>query len=146
MEDVFTREMKLASPDGLWDLVHDVEALAACSAYVSDVTESEGGWQASLVSKVGPFKLEAPLFVEIVNEREMESIDVRARGEDTRVGTRLSVDATLELQPSQNRAVLNGRYEVTGSVANLGSAVVRRHAKQMIDDFWKNLERKVGDG
>ena len=138
----------------VWDLLHDVELLAGCSNYVGPVTTVEQGvtWETAIENKVGPFKLAAPIKVQIVEESTSVDDDelflaIRAQGQDRGLGTRLLVNASMSLSADpESQLTMEGTYVVTGRVAVLGSTVVKQQAGIMIDDFWTNLCDRITGG
>ena len=71
MKDAFERQMVVGLPlDKAWAYLQDVRALAACSSYLQGVEVIEEGhrWSTVLQDRVGPFKLAAPMAVEIAAE------------------------------------------------------------------------------
>ncbi len=131
----------------IWEALHDHVFLASCSTAATDpvLEATPGNWRFRLTSSVGPFNVSAPMRVEIVEERPYELIVVRARGEDRKIGTRLTVDASVNISgsDSQVEVELIGSFEVLGKVANMGASIVRRQASGMITEFWDNFQRRV---
>lgn len=144
MRGSFDRSTPLAaSPTDIWATLHDVDHLAACSSHLGPVTiiEPDQRWKTSLQDRVGPFKLSAPMDVEIIEESPLSEISIRASGQDRGLGTRLAVEATVQIHQTNGDAILalEGSYELKGRVASLGGTVARRQAETMIDEFWDNL-------
>ena len=141
MKQDFVRRTRIPGLDlgRAWKLIHDAEAIAGCSSHIDGAEEvGEREWTARLFSTVGPFTVRAPIQVSIIEEQPPLMVRVRIRGEERTVGTRLAVDMVGRLQPDTEMAdaLLEGSYEVTGTVANLGGALVRREAEAMIHEFW----------
>lgn len=85
------------------------------------------------------------------------------RGQDRRMGTRLQVDARLELEravpptppsaadltapdapdPGVSAARLAGTYRVRGKAAKLAPGIVHRHAELMVDAFWERFTERA---
>lgn len=132
-----------ASPEDAWAALHDVDRLATYSSHLGPVTivESDRRWETSLRDRVGPFKLSAPMNVELVEETALQEISIRASGQDRGPGTRLAVEASVRIDQTSEgtQLVLEGWYDLEGRVANLGAAVAKRQAETMIDEFWANL-------
>lgn len=146
-----------------WAFVLDDEALAACSPHIEDVAVTEPGraWTARLVSHMGRFSFTAPVEVRIRDTAVCAYMEVEAQGQDRRMGTRLQVDARLELEravpatppsaadptapdvpdPGVSAARLAGTYLVRGKAANLAPSIVHRHAELMVDAFWERFHR-----
>lgn len=156
MIDTFSRSTQIELPlEGrrIWEFLHDERSMAECSQHIHDVqmTSPGGAWSAVLTSRIGRFTVSAPLTVTIVEEELGEWLSVEARGHDRKVGTRLHVTAVLRRENGDpeagteagSRLHLEGCYEVTGKVANLGSGIVRRHAESMVEDFWTTFTSRV---
>lgn len=132
-----------AAPADAWAKLHDVDRLAAYSSHLGPVTivEPDRRWKTSLRDRVGPFKLSAPMDVEIVEEKPMVQVSIRASGQDRGPGTRLVVEASVRIDQTsgETQLTLEGWYDLKGRVASLGGAVAKRQAETMIDEFWANL-------
>ena len=147
MEQEFSLRANVAlNHELVWELVHDYQLLADCSSSVGQLSKVDADlkWKTSLSSQLGPFQISAPLVVEILeDDRESGNLVIVAQGEDKTVGTRLLIRANATIQPDSATAgaivSLNGAYEVSGKVANLGSGLVKRHADRMLTEFWWNL-------
>lgn len=144
MRGTFERSTRImATPADAWAKLHDVNQLAAYSSHLGPVTivEPDRRWKTSLRDRVGPFKLSAPMDVEIVAEKSMEQVSIRASGQDRGPGTRLVVEASVRIDQTSGETHLNlkGWYDLKGRVATLGATVAKRQAETMIDEFWTNL-------
>ncbi|MQA76748.1 MAG: hypothetical protein GEU88_21055, partial [Solirubrobacterales bacterium] len=115
---------------------------------VDDAQEIErlARYTAVLMDRIGPFKLRADLDITVDEVREPHRIHVRAAGEDRQVGSRLVVDAVLEIEPDASGAHVRagGTYEVTGRVAAMGGGTIRKKAERILDNFFGNAERELG--
>jgi uncharacterized protein len=148
-----------------WAFVLDDQALAACSPHIEDVAVTESGraWTARLVSHMGRFSFAAPIEIRIRDIAACAYVEVEAQGQDRRMGTRLQVDARLELEcdgpvtppsaadptvpdasdPGVVAARLAGTYVVRGKAANLAPGIVHRHAELMVDAFWERFTERA---
>ena len=157
--DRSTRWPRALDPQRLWSFVLDEEALAACSPHVEDVTPAASGqaWSARLVSRVGRLSFSAPVDVRVCDQATGRYVEIEAHGRDPRMGTRLAVQARLELvrdAPAHPGAIrprstpvdaarLAGHYAVRGKAANLAPGVVSRHAEMMVDAFWERFTEQA---
>ena len=144
MRGSFQRSTQVSvSPVDVWEVLHDVDLLASYSSHLGAVTtvEADRLWTTALQDRVGPFRLSAPMEVEILDETDMVEISIRASGQDRGPGTRLVVEASVQLDETNGDTMLTltGSYDLRGKVAALGGAVARRQAETMIDEFWANL-------
>jgi carbon monoxide dehydrogenase subunit G len=62
------------------------------------------------------------------------------------VGTTISVDARMALQPSGSGTLLrvDGSYQVLGSVATMGGSTIRKKADTIIEEFFAAAEDALG--
>jgi uncharacterized protein len=149
MRETFRRVMTVKEVDvaDIWTSLRDVELLASCSTAIGEVIEKvpEKEWSVVLKKTVGRFSVSAPLTVAIVDEVEPRSLRVHGRGTDTKIGARLDVTASMEIEPTEAgvQLTLDGAYEMTGRIASLGASLVRRHGNEMIDEFTRNLPQAM---
>lgn len=130
-----------------WAVLIDVARVAEWVTVVGDVTEHEhlAHYTTVLEDRLGPFKLRADLDVVVPKFEEHTSITVRADGEDRQVGSRITIDATLGLQPNDSGCTVDieGRYEVTGRVATMGASTIRQKADKILEQFMEAAKRDL---
>lgn len=143
-------EIENCSIEDMWPRLHDVNMLASCSSAIDDVAEVEPGnaWTAYFTRRVGRFGISVPLRIDMVSDVAGEAITIRGQGLDRKMGSRLSFDAEMRVaEPNAegtSRLALTVEYELTGQVASMGSAVVRKHAEELVSEFGENLARALG--
>lgn len=148
MKETFSSTVRLVDVDAgyAWPWLRDTEVISSCSSALGRVEELVSGerWSAELVRQVGRFKLSAPLTVVAQQGGDMV-LDVHARGEDTKVGSRLVAHVRLSLSavPGGSELRVVGDYEVTGKLASLGAGAVRKHANQMVQEFAERLPEAI---
>ncbi len=146
----FRRELTvLASPEQSWKTLTDVPLLVGWVNIVEDAVEIEplGRYSAVLMDRLGPFKLRADLDIVVTNLDPGRSITFRASGEDRQVGSRLVIEATMEIaarQPEGSLARFTGMYEVTGRVASMGSGTINKKADKIMAEFFDAAEAALG--
>lgn len=122
-----------------WDVLTDVHRIGGWVSVVGDITEREhlASYSAVLEDRLGPFRLKADLEVVVTGLENNERISIRADGEDRQIGSRITVDATLSLEAADPGCLveIDGKYEVTGRVATMGSSTIRQKAQKMLDEF-----------
>ncbi len=130
-----------------WETLVDVARVSSWVSVVSDVTEHDhlAKYSAVLEDRLGPFKLKADVDVSVTSLTEPSSITIRADGEDRQVGSRITVDATLGLQPVDSgcSVSITGRYEVTGRVATMGASTIRQKADKILQEFTEAAKRDL---
>src|SRR6185436_2779662 len=102
-------------------------------------------YQATIVEKVGPFKLEIPLDIEIGAVEVARSLRMRAVGKDRRIGTEVTWDLALELEPQGTRTQFRMTVdaEVVGRLVSLGQGVIKLKGNQTIGRFAEALQANL---
>jgi carbon monoxide dehydrogenase subunit G len=146
----FRRELTvLASPEESWKSLTDVPLLVSWVGIVEDAEELEplGRYSAVLMDRLGPFKLRADLDIVVTDLTPGRSISFRASGEDRQVGSRLVIEATMDIasrEPEGSTARFTGFYEVTGRVASMGSGTINKKADKIMGEFFAAAESALG--
>lgn len=146
----FGRELTVsATPARAWETLIDVPVLVSWISVLEQAEEQEHlqRYTAVLLDRLGPFKLRADLAITLSDVRTEEHVTVHAEGEDRQVGSRLVVDATLDLEPAGDGGTtvrVDGVYEVTGKVAAMGGGTINKKAEKIIAEFFSNAEKVLG--
>lgn len=146
----FGRELTVSAPPAnAWATLIDVPVLVSWISVLEQAEELTHleKYSAVLLDRLGPFKLRADLAITLSDVRTEEHVTVHAEGEDRQVGSRLVVDATLDLEPAADGGTVvrvNGAYEVTGKVAAMGGGTINKKAEKIIGEFFVNAEKVLG--
>jgi len=146
----FARDLTVtASPEQTWTVLTDVDRLASWVGIVQDVVELSRleKYSAVLMDRVGPFKLRADLEINVTVVRDGEEVEVEASGRDRAVDSRIAVRARLRLSAAEHGGstiATEGRYEVTGRVASMGSGVIQKKADRILEDFFSKAALELG--
>jgi carbon monoxide dehydrogenase subunit G len=146
----FGRELTVsATPADAWATLIDVPVLVSWISVLEQAEEQQHleRYTAVLLDRLGPFKLRADLAITLSDVRTEEHVTVHAEGEDRQVGSRLVVDATLDLEPAGDGGTtvrVSGVYEVTGKVAAMGGGTINKKAEKIIGEFFSNAEKVLG--
>lgn len=146
----FSRQLTVtASPELTWTVLTDVDRLAGWVGIVQDVVELSRleKYSAVLMDRVGPFKLRADLEINVNVVREAEEVEVEASGRDRAVDSRIALRARLRVSPAEHGGAAiatEGRYEVTGRVASMGSGVIQKKADRILEDFFSKAALELG--
>jgi carbon monoxide dehydrogenase subunit G len=146
----FSRELTVtASPELTWTVLTDVDRLASWVGIVQDVIELSRleKYTAVLLDRVGPFKLRADLGISVNVVQDGQEVEVEASGRDRAVDSRIAVRARLRVSPAEHGGAAiatEGRYEVTGRVASMGSGVIQKKADRILEDFFSKAALELG--
>ena len=141
----FSRTLTLAANrQDAWNLLRDVKRLAALIPGIeSMVPVDEEKHVATVVERVGPFRLSLNLEVRIVQAIEPSLLQAELSGADSHGQNRLSGTLCAELKEASSVETLlsmDSRVEVTGKLATLGAAPIRRRANELFARFAERLQ------
>jgi len=130
-------------PEAVWAMLWDIERMVGCvpGCAGATVVEEKRRYKASIVEKVGPFKLDIPLEIEIGAIDAPRSMRMRAVGKDKRIGTEVTWDLGLDLEPQggQTQCRMSIDAEVVGRLVSLGQGVIKLKGNQTITRFADSL-------
>ena len=130
-------------PEAVWLALWDIERMVACvpGCTGAKAVEDKKHYQATIVEKVGPFKLEIPLDSEISAIDTSHRMKMRAVGKDARIGTEVLWDLTLmlEQQGEGTQCYITVDATVVGRLVSLGQGVIKLKGDQTIGRFAESL-------
>ncbi|MDP6559499.1 MAG: SRPBCC domain-containing protein [Candidatus Binatia bacterium] len=135
------------SREKVWEFLWDVDRFVTCVPGCKDARTLEEGkrYSATMVEKVGPFKVEFPITIEVEKSEMLTHIKAKASGSDNRVGSHMKVD--LEVNLSENDAGSILAFAVTvdifGKLATLGHSMIKRKADQVMGEFIKAVKSRL---
>lgn len=136
-----------SSPSECWSVLTDVHRIAGWVSIAHDVSEIERlkSYTVVLQDKFGPFKLHADMDVEVTDVDTEKRIHFRGSGTDRSVGTTISVDASMELTPTDGGTSIQieGSYQVVGTVASMGSSTIKKKADTIVEEFFEAAETEL---
>lgn len=144
--DTFEHRFTAGSADlaTMWRSLTDVDKLIAWIDILGDVETIEplSRYTATLEDTVGPFELRADLDIRVTDLAEGRSIRFRAEGEDRQVGSRLVVEAGMDLEEGDGgiAVVFSGTYSVEGRIATMGGPLIKHKANTLLRDFVDRLD------
>lgn len=144
----FSRSLEVAaSPEAAWAALLDVDRLVAWVSILdaAEVQEPLARYSAILADRLGPFKLRADMAIAVSGAEPPRFVRVKAVGEDRQVSSRISVEATVALEPvgTGTRIDVAGSYEVTGRVATLGAGTIHKKADRVLEEFFTSAARDL---
>jgi carbon monoxide dehydrogenase subunit G len=144
----FTDEIVVASDRGdVWNALVDFRRIAACVPGCEDVEELAplARYRAVMKQRVGPFRVEVPLDITVDDVQALESIRAHARGRDRITGTSINATLRVTLAPLDTgaRLAVATDLQVTGRLATLGYAVIRKRAEESFAEFARRLRASL---
>jgi carbon monoxide dehydrogenase subunit G len=131
----------------VWTFLQDYGRVAPCVPGCESVTALDADrFQARLSVKVGPIQTTHELSLTVTERRAPERLASTARGEDTRLGSRVAVESAIELREAPDAAtdvscIVDLR--LTGPLATVGEAVMRAKSGQMVKVFAERLRAAI---
>lgn len=148
----FQKEVEILAPrEKVWQFIWDVDRFIACVPGCKEAKTIEPGkrYAATMVEKVGPFKVEFPTTIEVLEREELTRIKAQATGADNKIGSRMKLDLDVHLREEGDKTILGfvAGVDILGKLAALGHGIIKRKADQVLDEFAQAVKTKLeGDG
>ena len=144
----FEKEVVIRAPrEKVWNFIWDVDRFIACIPGCKDAKTLEPGklYSATMVEKVGPFRVEFPTTIEVLETEELTRIKAQASGADNKIGSRMKVDLDVKLREQNQNTVLGfvAGVDILGKLAALGHGMIKRKADQVLDEFAQAVKKQL---
>ena len=144
----FQKEVEIRAPrEKVWNFIWDVDRFIACVPGCKEARTTEPGkkYSATMVEKVGPFKVEFPTQIEVLERAELSHIKAQASGADNKIGSRMKVDLDVNLREQDGRTILGfvAGVDILGKLAALGHGIIKRKADQVLDEFAQAVKNRL---
>jgi carbon monoxide dehydrogenase subunit G len=147
----FQKEVEILAPrEKVWQFIWDVDRFIACVPGCKEAKTIEPGkrYAATMVEKVGPFKVEFPTTIEVLEREELTRIKAQATGADNKIGSRMKLDLDVHLREDGDKTILGfvAGVDILGKLAALGHGIIKRKADQVLDEFAQAVKTKLEGG
>ena len=144
----FQKEVEIRAPrERVWNFIWDVDRFIACVPGCKEAKTIEAGkkYAATMVEKVGPFKVEFPTTIEVLERDELNHIKAQASGADNKIGSRMKIDLDVHLRDQDANTVLGfvANVDILGKLAALGHGIIKRKADQVLDEFAQAVKQRL---
>jgi len=144
----FEKEIEISSPrEKIWQFLWDVDRFIGCVPGCREAKTIEEGksYTQAMVEKVGPFRVEFPMRIEILESEPLSHIKVQASGSDNKVGSRMKVDLDVHLKANGAKTTLSlvASVDVLGKLAALGHSIIKRKADQVMEEFAQAVKEQM---
>ena len=146
----FDKEIEiLNSREYVWQFLWDIDRFITCVPGCREAKTVEAGKQytATMVEKVGPFRVEFPMRIDILHSEHLAHIKAQASGNDSKVGSRMKVDLEVHLRDKAggDGMILSfaASVDILGKLATLGHSIMKRKADQVMDEFARALKARL---
>ena len=144
----FEREIEiLNSKEKVWQFFWDVDRFIACVPGCREASTVEAGkhYTATMTEKVGPFRVEFPMRIDVLESQEMSYIKAQASGSDSKVGSRMKVELEVRLAGNGDKTTVSliTSVDILGKLATLGHSIIKRKADQVMEEFAQAVKKKL---
>jgi uncharacterized protein len=145
----FEKQVEISVPrDKVWNFIWDVDRFIACVPSCKEARTVEPGklYSATMVEKVGPFKVEFPTTIEVLESEELKRIKAQASGADNKIGSRMKIDLDVNLEEKEKDKTVLGfvaNVDILGKLAALGHGIIKRKADQVLDEFAQAVKKRL---
>jgi len=135
------------TPEHVWAFLWNIERMARCIPGCQSVRTVVAGqrYEAMIVERVGPFKVQFPLEIDVVEATAPVRLRAKANGRDMGMGSSLQMDLDLTIRPAGGQTVLgvHSRVAIVGKIASLGHSMITRKASEIMTSFAQALQREL---
>ena len=144
----FEKEVEILAPrEKVWNFIWDVNRFIACVPGCKEAKTVEEGkkYSATMIEKVGPFKVEFPTSIEVLERQELTHIRAQASGADNKIGSRMKLDLDVNLREQDGKTIVKfvAGVDILGKLAALGHGIIKRKADQVLDEFAQAVKKNL---
>ena len=144
----FEKEVEILAPrEKVWNFIWDVDRFIACVPGCKEAKTIEAGklYAATMTEKVGPFRVEFPTTIEVLEREEFTHIKAQASGADNKIGSRMKLSLDVNLREQGDKTVLAfvAGVDILGKLAALGHGIIKRKADQVLDEFAHAVKQRL---
>ena len=140
-----------ASREATWALVMDIPKAASCIPGIKDITpDGEGKYQATLQARVGPMGMNLSGTITVLSQdADAGEAYFLVEANDRRVGggvkTNMSMKVTAKSADETELEII-ADTTLMGRLGELGQPLIRRKARNTLEEFSKNLRKLLSSG
>ena len=135
----FEKQVEISAPrEKVWNFIWDVDRFIACVPGCKEAkTIANSVYSATMIEKVGPFRVEFPTTIEVLERDELTRIKAQASGADNKIGSRMKLTLDVNLREQGEKTVLAfiAGVDILGKLAALGHGIIKRKADQVLDNL-----------
>ena len=140
-----------ASREATWALVMDIPKAASCIPGIKDITpDGEDKYQATLQARVGPMGMNLSGTITVLSQdADAGEAYFLVEANDRRVGGGVKTNMSMKVtSKSADETELEIIADTTlmGRLGELGQPLIRRKARNTLEEFSKNLSKLLSSG
>jgi carbon monoxide dehydrogenase subunit G len=132
--------------DFLWDTARLTSCIPGCERVEALVPYQR--YRATVRDRVGPFKVQVPLEINVLAALAPERLAARAQGKDTAVQSLVTVEVDLTLLATTSTTTLlqfSADVAVLGTLGTLGHSIIVRRGNAIIDQLATAIQAALHD-
>jgi len=147
----FSKEIVVArAPERVWAFLWDVERVAKClpGCREARTVVTYERYAAIVGERVGPFTVQFPLEIQVLEAEEGRRLKAQATGRDSAMGSSLRVMLELDLVPQDAGCMIRIASDaaVLGKLGTLGQWIIQRKADQIMEQFAAAIRQALETG
>jgi len=147
----FSTEIVVARPpERVWAFLWDVERVAKClpGCREARTVVPHERYAAIVGERVGPFKVQFPLEIQVLEAEAGRRLKAQATGRDSAMGSSLRVMLELDLVPQDGGCMIRIASDaaVLGKLGALGQGIIQRKADQIMEQFAAAIRQALETG
>ncbi len=144
----FEKDIAISAPrEKVWQFLWDVDRFITCVPGCKEASTVENGkvYTATMEEKVGPFRVKFPMKIEVENSVPLALIKARATGNDSKVGSLMTVNLEVKLKDEDPGTLMSVTVslEILGKMAALGGSIIKRKADQVMAEFVEAIRKNL---
>jgi carbon monoxide dehydrogenase subunit G len=144
----FEKDISISAPrEKVWQFLWDVDRFITCVPGCKEASTVENGkvYTATMEEKVGPFRVKFPMKIEVENSVPLALIKARATGNDSKVGSLMTVNLEVKLKDEDSGTLMSVTVslEILGKMAALGGSIIKRKADQVMAEFVEAIRKNL---
>ncbi len=137
-----------ASREATWAVVMDITKAASCIPGIKEVTpDGEDRYQATLQARVGPMGMKLSGTITVVSQdADSGEAEFLVEANDRRVGGGVKTNVTMKVtakSDAESELEIVADTTFMGRLGELGQPIIRRKARNTLEDFTKNLSKMM---
>jgi carbon monoxide dehydrogenase subunit G len=148
---IFEQEITVeAPPEQVWAFLWEVDRVARCLPGCREVRTlvPHQRYEAVVSERVGPFKVQFPLEIEVLEAEAPTHLRAQAAGRDASMGSsmRATLDLRIEGRGAGSRLVIHSDVAILGKLGTLGHGIIQPKAEGIISQFAEAMRRELQAG
>jgi len=147
----FEHEITLeAAPEQVWAFLWEVDRVARCLPGCREARTlvPHRRYAAVVSERVGPFKVQFPLEIEVLEATVPAHLRAQASGRDASMGSslRITLDLRIEARGTGSRLVIRSDVAILGKLGTLGHGIIQPKAEGILGQFAAAMRRELQAG